>query len=198
MGGEVVLIPPNQPCEEGVKKDPEDHSSQASCQAEYPTRPDYISTLLQIENMRFTTASLVSVGLAAVRGLPLTGDTDLVLGCRVDLAPTLSQPQNAASNILYGKPAGFIPPLHFTRCSQIRLCGLQLIFNSFLGTLSKWVSTTKASYFSTVRSSTPANNKEESGTPHTDNPVELPRHPKHHQGPLFCHVQVQHDPRLPV
>ncbi|KAI3339892.1 hypothetical protein F4824DRAFT_40843 [Ustulina deusta] len=68
--------------------------------------------------MRFTTASLVSVGLAAVRGLPLTGDTDLVLGCRVDLAPTLSQPQNAASNILYG-------------------------------TLSKWVSTTKASYFST-------------------------------------------------
>ncbi|KAJ2992262.1 hypothetical protein NUW58_g2228 [Xylaria curta] len=49
--------------------------------------------------MRFTTAFLVPLGLAVVHSLPLT-PTD-PSGCRVDLAPTLSQPQNAASNILY-------------------------------------------------------------------------------------------------
>ncbi|KAI1753384.1 hypothetical protein F4782DRAFT_529695 [Xylaria castorea] len=49
--------------------------------------------------MRFTTGALVSLGFAVVYGLPLTStDTS---GCRVDLVPTLSPPQNAASNILY-------------------------------------------------------------------------------------------------
>ncbi|KAI0108702.1 hypothetical protein GGR51DRAFT_123782 [Nemania sp. FL0031] len=67
--------------------------------------------------MRFTTGSLLSLGLAAaVHGLPAAPPTSS--GCRVDLAPTLSQPQNAASNILYH-------------------------------TLSKWVNSTKALYFST-------------------------------------------------
>ncbi|TGJ83931.1 hypothetical protein E0Z10_g4851 [Xylaria hypoxylon] len=65
--------------------------------------------------MRFTTASLVSVGLAAVHGLPLA--TSDFSGCRVDLAATLNQPQNAAIKILYG-------------------------------TLSKWVNSTAAPYFS--------------------------------------------------
>ncbi|KAI1171230.1 hypothetical protein F4777DRAFT_566128 [Nemania sp. FL0916] len=49
--------------------------------------------------MHFTTASLVSFGLAAVHALPLTSTVSS--GCRMDLAPTLTQPQNAASNILY-------------------------------------------------------------------------------------------------
>ncbi|GAW17301.1 hypothetical protein ANO14919_067570 [Xylariales sp. No.14919] len=66
--------------------------------------------------MRFTAASLLSVGLAAVHGLPLAAPDSA--GCRVDLAPTLPQPQNAASNILYS-------------------------------TLSKWVKSTGALYFST-------------------------------------------------
>ncbi|KAI1130971.1 hypothetical protein F5Y10DRAFT_99847 [Nemania abortiva] len=49
--------------------------------------------------MRFTTGSLLSLGLAAaVNGLPAAPTSS---GCRVALAPTLSQPQNAASNILY-------------------------------------------------------------------------------------------------
>ncbi|KAI8952752.1 hypothetical protein F4801DRAFT_203646 [Xylaria longipes] len=49
--------------------------------------------------MHFTTGALVSLGFAAVHGLPLA-PTDFS-GCRVDLAPTLNPPQNAASNILY-------------------------------------------------------------------------------------------------
>ncbi|KAI1424394.1 hypothetical protein F5Y12DRAFT_715341 [Xylaria sp. FL1777] len=52
--------------------------------------------------MRFNTLTLASVGLAAVHGLPLdTGDDIAGSGCRMSLTPTLSQPQNAASNILY-------------------------------------------------------------------------------------------------
>ncbi|KAI1352077.1 hypothetical protein F5Y01DRAFT_98699 [Xylaria sp. FL0043] len=52
--------------------------------------------------MRFTTLSLASLGLAAVYGLPVTSDDDVnPAGCRVALTPTASNPQNAASNILY-------------------------------------------------------------------------------------------------
>ncbi|KAI0525559.1 hypothetical protein F5B22DRAFT_642570 [Xylaria bambusicola] len=68
--------------------------------------------------MRFTTAVLASVGLAAVQGHPLTSREDAVgSGCRVSLSPTLDQPQNAASNILYS-------------------------------TLSKWTKSTNSLYFS--------------------------------------------------
>ncbi|KAI3324914.1 hypothetical protein HD806DRAFT_458965 [Xylariaceae sp. AK1471] len=49
--------------------------------------------------MRFAVGSLVSLGLAVVRGLPLS-PTEFS-GCRVALTPTLNQPQNAASNILF-------------------------------------------------------------------------------------------------
>ncbi|KAI0491151.1 hypothetical protein F4859DRAFT_35849 [Xylaria cf. heliscus] len=49
--------------------------------------------------MHFTTGTLVSLGFAVVNGLPLTSTESS--GCRVDLAPTLNPPQNAASNILY-------------------------------------------------------------------------------------------------
>lgn len=56
--------------------------------------------------MRFTTAALISVGLAAVQGVPLESRDDAAVGgCRISLSPTLAQPQNAASNILYSKPA---------------------------------------------------------------------------------------------
>ncbi|KAI0875537.1 hypothetical protein GGS24DRAFT_289059 [Hypoxylon argillaceum] len=65
--------------------------------------------------MHFTTGALLSLGLAAVNALPLASSAPS--GCRVELSPTLSQPQNAASNILFH-------------------------------TLSKWVNTTKTSYFS--------------------------------------------------
>ncbi|KAI0431844.1 hypothetical protein F5Y09DRAFT_176392 [Xylaria sp. FL1042] len=52
--------------------------------------------------MRFITLSLASLGLAAVHGLPTSSDDDISpAGCRMDLVPTLSQPQNAASKILY-------------------------------------------------------------------------------------------------
>ncbi|GAP84052.1 hypothetical protein SAMD00023353_0601750 [Rosellinia necatrix] len=69
--------------------------------------------------MRFTAASLLSLGLAAaVHGLPLGSDAPSdPSGCRVDFAPTLSKPQNAASNILYH-------------------------------TLSKWVKTSETTYIS--------------------------------------------------
>ncbi|KAI1814545.1 hypothetical protein GGS20DRAFT_585443 [Poronia punctata] len=54
--------------------------------------------------MRFTTGSLIlsiaSVSVS-VSGLPLESRQQPPSGCHVDLAPTLSQPQNAASNILY-------------------------------------------------------------------------------------------------
>jgi hypothetical protein len=56
--------------------------------------------------MRFTTGSLVSLGLAAVHGLPVPPAE--ISGCRVVLAPTLSQPQNAASNILFRKSTGHV------------------------------------------------------------------------------------------
>ncbi|KAF2963109.1 hypothetical protein GQX73_g10475 [Xylaria multiplex] len=49
--------------------------------------------------MRFTTAFVASVGLAAVHAVPLALPD--ATGCRVDLAPTLAQPQNAASNIVF-------------------------------------------------------------------------------------------------
>ncbi|KAI8624329.1 hypothetical protein F5Y19DRAFT_480707 [Xylariaceae sp. FL1651] len=52
--------------------------------------------------MHFTTGSIVSLGLAAIAavdGLPLAPSA--TSGCRVSLAPTLAQPQNAASNILF-------------------------------------------------------------------------------------------------
>ncbi|KAI0454587.1 hypothetical protein F5B21DRAFT_504281 [Xylaria acuta] len=49
--------------------------------------------------MHFTAGALVSLGFAAVHGLPLTSTESS--GCRVDLAPTLNPPRNAASNILY-------------------------------------------------------------------------------------------------
>ncbi|KAI0197324.1 hypothetical protein EV127DRAFT_416266 [Xylaria flabelliformis] len=49
--------------------------------------------------MHFTTGALVSLGFAVVHGLPLASTE--TSGCRVDLAPTLNPPQNAASNILY-------------------------------------------------------------------------------------------------
>ncbi|KAJ8111589.1 hypothetical protein ONZ43_g5585 [Nemania bipapillata] len=65
--------------------------------------------------MYFSTGALLSLGLATVHGLPLSSSASS--GCRVELSPTLSQPQNAASNILFH-------------------------------TLSKWVNTTKATYFS--------------------------------------------------
>ncbi|KAI1363438.1 hypothetical protein F5Y08DRAFT_340623 [Xylaria arbuscula] len=68
--------------------------------------------------MRFTTAALVSVGLAAVQGVPLTSRDDAaVTGCRISLSPTASQPQNTAQNILYN-------------------------------TLTKWTESTKSLYFS--------------------------------------------------
>lgn len=52
--------------------------------------------------MRSAAASLLLLGLAVVHGLPLTStESDGPSGCRVNLDPTLSRPQNAASNILY-------------------------------------------------------------------------------------------------
>ncbi|KAI0977141.1 hypothetical protein F4678DRAFT_455285 [Xylaria arbuscula] len=52
--------------------------------------------------MRFITVAIASVGFAAVQGLPLTADdNNSPVGCVLALAPTLSQPQNSASNILY-------------------------------------------------------------------------------------------------
>lgn len=59
----------------------------------------YILTTRSLDSMRFTAASLLSLGLVAVHGHPLAHAEPS--GCRVDLVPTLSHPQNAASNILY-------------------------------------------------------------------------------------------------
>ncbi|KAI0405219.1 hypothetical protein F4802DRAFT_188692 [Xylaria palmicola] len=49
--------------------------------------------------MRFSAGSLLFLGVAAVNGLPQASTESS--GCRVDLTPTLHQPQNTASNILY-------------------------------------------------------------------------------------------------
>ncbi|KAI1824721.1 hypothetical protein F4861DRAFT_231089 [Xylaria intraflava] len=51
--------------------------------------------------MRFATGTLISLGLVAAHALPLTSTTTEPAGCRVDLTPTLSQPEDAAENILY-------------------------------------------------------------------------------------------------
>jgi len=46
------------------------------------------------------------VGLAAVNGRPLASNE--ASGCKVALAPTQPQPQNAAANILYSKLLEFV------------------------------------------------------------------------------------------
>ncbi|KAI0533547.1 hypothetical protein GGR58DRAFT_506227 [Xylaria digitata] len=129
--------------------------------------------------MRFTTAFLASVGLAAVHAVPLTPRD--ATGCRVDLAPTLAQPQNAASNIIYitcHGPYGakrvfvysssmatsvfqrprastsviFYPVLrhHPNTPKLFRAGGGEIqLTHEFLGTLSKWVNSTQSLYFST-------------------------------------------------